>query len=80
MLVECTGGHSYYVELRGASLKRAAYCINRCKRQNRPSAYEEAWGVSYEWGKDEHSFGARCVYKANKRVGGKMEAVSKVGI
>ena len=84
MLVQCTGGHSYYVELRGASLKRAAYCINRCKRQNRPtcSAYEEAWGEPYEWGTDEHTFGARCVYtcKVNKRIGGKMEAVYEVGI
>ena len=49
MLVQCTGGHQYYVELRGAALKRAAYCINRNNRRGRVSAYEEAWGKPYEW-------------------------------
>ena len=80
MLVQCTGGHSYYEELRGVALKRSAYCINRCSRQGRDSAYKEAWKRDFVWDSSEHVFGARCVFKLNRRVGAKMEAVSEVGI
>jgi hypothetical protein len=33
MLAAATGGHDYFIELRGPALKRAAYCINRKQRE-----------------------------------------------
>ena len=81
MLAQCTGGHKYYIELRGAALKRAAYCINRTPRTSKGSAYLEAWGSEYNWDDpQEHVFGARCIYKTPSHSRDKMESVSAAGI
>jgi hypothetical protein len=89
MLAAATGGHDYFIELRGPALKRAAYCINRkqqvaqpgSKNLIKPSPYEVGWGESFDWdNRNEHVFGAKCVFKTHAHEREKFESVSDRGI
>jgi len=61
-------------------VSRAAYCLNRADRKDKPSPYKKAWGHEFEWGSNEHTFGARCLYKVHAHEREKYESVSNVGI
>jgi hypothetical protein len=80
MLTQATGGHNYYHALRSLVVSRAAYCLNRTDRDNKPSPYSKAWGKAFVWGPNEHSFGARCLYKTNNDSTDKYESKGEVGI
>ena len=86
MLAEATGGvnEKYYRALRGLATSRVAYCITRCGTREEHSAYRKAWDTEYEWGDEEHAFGARCLVtipkpKRSSKMGSVVRAAIWVG-
>ena len=62
-LCQSTGGNDYHEQLWGNGMMHAVYCVNRVPWSDGTEPYLTLTGKSYEFGPDDHVFGAKCIYK-----------------
>jgi len=81
MLLEAAAGVGEYDAMWGMGLKRACTVINNAYLDDGTSPEKELTGKEYEWGKEDHPFGAHCIYwRAKEQKNGKFDTPGKLGV
>ena len=62
VLFAATGATFYYDQLWGHGMQYANYCLNRNNWSDTVAPFTQLTGESYEWGKEDHSFGEFVIY------------------